>query len=190
MPDVVDLQVPVNNKCFGWCSNWYFGPLKHRLAYVVSALRYWPPMFNAEMTYTLACDGCSRCYVPPPKPQWRWWHIFLPPRVEGYLHIITGTHNGPVLFCMLSSIHFVCRLSSVVVYNACVLTLAMQDRSLPESFLDTPLYFWSRGRRQLRHQYSNRVLCNSLNRISCTVENQNAFFLALNARIFAYLLIE
>ena len=68
-----------------WCSNWYFGPLKHRLAYIVSALRYWPPTFNAEMTYTLSCDGCSRCYVPPPKPQWRWWHIFLPPRVEGYL---------------------------------------------------------------------------------------------------------
>jgi len=64
-------------------SNWYFGPLKHRLAYVVSALRYWPPTYRAEMTYTLACEGCQRCYVPPPKPQWRWWHVFLPPRVEG-----------------------------------------------------------------------------------------------------------
>lgn len=63
-------------------SNWYFGPLKHRLAYVVSALRYWPPAYKAEMTYTLACEGCSRCYAPPPKPQWRWWHVFLPPRVE------------------------------------------------------------------------------------------------------------
>jgi len=70
------------------CSNWYFGPLKHRLAYVVSALRYWPPAYKAEMTYTLACEGCSRCYAPPPKPQWRWWHVFLPPRVEGLLSVI------------------------------------------------------------------------------------------------------
>ena len=73
-----------------WCSNWYFGPLKHRLAYVVAALRYWPPAYQAEMTYTLACDGCSRCYVPPPKPQWRWWHVFLPPRVEGFF--LFSTH--------------------------------------------------------------------------------------------------
>ena len=72
-------------------SNWYFGPLKHRMAYVVSALRHWPPEYRAELTYTLACDGCSCCYVPPPKPRWRWWHLFLPPRLEGYfffVHII------------------------------------------------------------------------------------------------------
>lgn len=61
---------------------WYFGPLKHRLAYVVTALKYWPPINEAHLSFVLPCDGCNRCYVAPVKPQWKWWHLFLPPQVQ------------------------------------------------------------------------------------------------------------
>lgn len=73
---------------------WYFGPLKHRLAYAVTALKYWPPVNEAQLSYVLPCDGCSRCFVAPVKPQWKWWHLFLPPQVQGQSNLFLAWNNG------------------------------------------------------------------------------------------------
>lgn len=59
---------------------WYFGPLKHYMAYVVTALKYWPPIKEAQLSYVLPCEGCSRCYTAPNQISWKWWHLFLPPQ--------------------------------------------------------------------------------------------------------------
>ena len=49
----------------------------------MAVLRDWPPNIQANLTYTLPCEGCSSCYVSPPAVEWRWWHVFMPPRREG-----------------------------------------------------------------------------------------------------------
>ncbi|KAI0218674.1 Acylglycerol kinase, mitochondrial [Lamellibrachia satsuma] len=61
---------------------WYFGPLKHRLTYVLPSTRQWPPVISANLAFTPPCLGCSKCYTPPPKVTWKWWHIFLQPHRE------------------------------------------------------------------------------------------------------------
>lgn len=113
-------------------SNWYFGPLKHRLAYVVSALRYWPPTFDAQMTYVLACSGCSRCYVPPPKPHWRWWHIFLPPRLE-----VVTTDYSSVVNEECGQIHT--RTISAAEFSARLLSNGTNSKSIELDVVDSSL---------------------------------------------------
>lgn len=60
--------------------NWYMSILKHRYAYIRETLRPWPPLMEGQLSYTSPCEGCSKCYVAPPEPQWKWWHLFLPPQ--------------------------------------------------------------------------------------------------------------
>ena len=59
---------------------WYLGPLKQYWTFLMSALGDWPPLVRGGVSYVRPCEGCSRCYVPPPTPQWKWWHVLLPPR--------------------------------------------------------------------------------------------------------------
>lgn len=62
------------------------GPLKHRWTYITSALKYWPPNFQADFMYEKPCEGCSKCYVAPPPIKWKWWHVFLPPKKRGRIY--------------------------------------------------------------------------------------------------------
>lgn len=71
------------NRHYMWCRYWYFGPLKHRLTYVISTVRHWPNAHDASLSYVLPCDGCAQCYVPPPAVQWKWWHILIAPKRQG-----------------------------------------------------------------------------------------------------------
>jgi len=62
---------------------WYFGPLKRHWTYLMSTTSRWPPIIQGHFSYVNYCSGCSNCHKPPPKQQWKWWHIFLSPKVEG-----------------------------------------------------------------------------------------------------------
>ena len=60
---------------------WYLGAWKHHMTVLRSALTgQWPPVTEAEITYTHECAGCQQCR---PLPEWRWWHILIKPNVEG-----------------------------------------------------------------------------------------------------------
>ncbi|KAK2167133.1 hypothetical protein LSH36_32g23048 [Paralvinella palmiformis] len=61
---------------------WYFGPLKRHWTYLMSTTSRWPPIIQGHFSYVNYCSGCSNCHKPPPKQQWKWWHIFLSPKVE------------------------------------------------------------------------------------------------------------
>ncbi len=67
---------------------WYFGPLKFKWTYVRKTLSKWSPFKEAELTYSYPCEGCSKCYIPPKPPPWKWWHILLPPKREGMFNLI------------------------------------------------------------------------------------------------------
>ncbi|ESN93616.1 hypothetical protein HELRODRAFT_193990 [Helobdella robusta] len=63
--------------------NWYFGPLKDRLCYVITAVRHWKnelKFSNIIFHYTVPCQGCNRCKELPKKIEYRWWNIFIRPQ--------------------------------------------------------------------------------------------------------------
>ena len=76
-----------------------FRSLKHRLAHITQVMGgEWPASVHGFLSYSYPCEGCSKCWSPPPAPVWKWWHLFLPPRVEGRQNYVRKarlhfTHN-------------------------------------------------------------------------------------------------
>ncbi|XP_070553136.1 acylglycerol kinase, mitochondrial-like [Ptychodera flava] len=75
---------------------WYFGPLKHRMAYLLRSLTSWPPLTTAEMTYTAACNGCNKCVepvIPPKESFWTWLASWFVTPVKEEVKDYSGIFN-------------------------------------------------------------------------------------------------
>jgi len=62
---------------------WYWGPLKAKMAYLFASIKKQTPPMDADLFYTLPCNGCSKCYLSndkqtKPSTSSRWWHTFIP----------------------------------------------------------------------------------------------------------------
>ncbi|GAB6033280.1 hypothetical protein CHUAL_012880 [Chamberlinius hualienensis] len=64
---------------------WYWGGLKTNVAYVFSAFKKQVAPLEANLFYTLPCEGCSKCTVIKStkaentiEGHRRWWHAFVP----------------------------------------------------------------------------------------------------------------
>ncbi|CAC5387449.1 AGK [Mytilus coruscus] len=62
---------------------WYFGPLKHRWTHIRTAMKEWPPVFKAKISYVLATEEntkpvfTSQIKKQSPAPQSKSWFSFL-----------------------------------------------------------------------------------------------------------------
>ncbi|ELU03552.1 hypothetical protein CAPTEDRAFT_216088, partial [Capitella teleta] len=89
---------------------WYMGGLKERFTFLRFVMKSWPPLVQGQLTYSLPCEGCSKCYVAPPKIQWKWWHMLFPPRQEVVTKDYSDVINescGEVNEVTVSSLEFV-----------------------------------------------------------------------------------
>jgi len=58
---------------------WYFGPLKHRWTYIRTAMKDWPPVFKAKLTYLEASEDnmVEEELVIPQKPVWSFYNFLF-----------------------------------------------------------------------------------------------------------------
>ncbi|XP_077984431.1 acylglycerol kinase, mitochondrial-like [Glandiceps talaboti] len=129
---------------------WYFGPLKHRLTYIIKSLTNWPEVNTAELSYAPPCEGCNKCVEPiiPPEPSfWSWmfgwWRTDNKEEVKDYSNII-NEDCGVWKDLKLSTVELIATTTNATTESQDVEEIAIQPGQEEISKTDFIKEGWSR----------------------------------------------